>query len=223
MTKKLDKTIGLCYIISMKKIFFLVTLVLILNHNVFSQNDPKYTIQASLFLPLLDLMVSYDDETLFVIDVEGQYKISDYANISLMLSSFLRQKTYYEYYEYQHMYNETSFKEDFFQIKIKPALVYRPRGTGIRGFYLTFYPSIGLQYIASETENILYTEVGLGTLIGYKWVNRFGFTFQLGGGVGKTFTFPEKKDDYSFLNADGSIHSSFTDVYLLDLKFGYSW
>ena len=208
----------------MKKIVFVFAFVIIFNQSVFSQNAPKHTIQASLFLPLIDLLASfYDDSTLFIIDVEGQYKINNYANISLMLSSFLRQRTITDFGSSDNNWEETSYTEDFFQIKVKPTLIYRPRGTGLKGFYLSFYPSIGMQWINSEYSDDKYAEVGLGTLIGYKWINRHGFTMQVGGGVGKTFTFPKKEHNHEYMNSDGSIHTSFTDVYIMDLKFGYSW
>jgi hypothetical protein len=59
--------------------------------------------------------------------------------------------------------------------------------------------------------------------VGYKWVFNSGFTMQLGGGVGKTFSIPKKQDGDSFINSDGRITVIHTDLFILDFKLGYSF
>ena len=204
----------------MKKSLFILTLILVINQNMFSQDaEKKFTIQSSPLLWFSDIFVDDSNDSLFVMDLEGQIKVNNSVNISLTLSFLLDSHTN-EYYDTVY----TRQKENVYQANFKPMFVYRPFETGLKGFYLGFYPSIGILHVENKYKTELYTEFGLGMNWGYKWIFRNGFTMQLGNGISKTFSIPEGSRQYISLNSDGRISVSHsTDIHLLDFKLGYSF
>jgi len=203
----------------MKKILFFLAIIVVINQNMFSQDaEKKFTIQANPLLWFSDVIAGDNYDILFLTDLEGQIKITNRTNISLTLSFLLNQRTITEY-----LYIPYEYKEKVYQINFKPMLVFRPAGTGIEGFYLGFYPNIGLLHVDNDKKNQLYTELGFGIDVGYKWVFKSGFTMQLGGGLGKTFSIPEGSKQYIPINSDGSFPLTYTDIHLLDFKLGYSF
>jgi hypothetical protein len=215
----------------MKNLFFLLAVVLIFAQNVFGQEtdpqktDPKVTIQISPFSALFDAAASIDTDTRFIIDLEGQFKINNIFNFSLGVSSLLAKRDagyYWSEADERDIYDNA--ERNIFQIRLRPMFIYRPFEKGLKGFYIGYYiPSVGFLYIYNDKESKLYTEIGTGINIGYKWVFRNGFTMQLGGGVGKTFSLPEKPEQYINMNADGSMIIRSTDLFLCDFKLGYSF
>jgi len=205
----------------MKKIFFIFAVILMISQNAFSQSaEKKFTIQTSPLLWFVDVF-SEDDDTLFAIDLEGQYKITERVNISLTLSFLIDNHTVADDSEYYDV--DTSNKENVYQINFKPMFIYRPFETGIKGFYLGLYPHVGLLHVDNNKETQFYTELGFGINVGYKWVFRGGFTMQLGNGIGKTFSIPKGSWQYTYIYSDGRIPMSQTDIHLLDFKLGYSF
>jgi hypothetical protein len=211
----------------MKKLLLIFGLLSVVNMVIFSQEvDRRFTIQTSPFLYILDLIslgTRDDTDILFIMDLEGQYKINENMNASLTLSFLVINYISYIVYD---IYYFPIYEENNFQINIKPMFVYRPFKTGLKGFYIGIYPNIGWQTLKnSRDENYLWTEIGMGINTGYKWVFNKGFTLQLGTGIGKTWSIPEKPDDYSagFINSDGRITLKNFDIHILDLKLGYSF
>jgi len=214
----------------MKKFFFLFIVILMINQNVFSQDtEKKFTIQTNPLLWFCDIFVDDDGDTMFAMDLEGQYKINNNINISLTLSFLIDNHTVTDYSDdnypenYDDYYTFNSYRENVYQVNIKPMFIYRPFETGLRGFYLGFYPNVGLAYVKNDHENQLFTELGFGINWGYKWVFRKGFTMQIGNGVGKTFSIPDGSRKYITLNSDGRISLAHSDIHLLDFKLGYSF
>jgi len=206
----------------MKKVFFIVAVFLMISHNVFSQNkDRKFTIQASPLLWFIDIFSVEDDDLLFAMDVEGQLKLTNSVNLSLTLSFLIDNHTVTNYSE--ELENDISYKENIYQINLKPMFILRPFDTGIRGFYLGFYPNVGLLHVENNDKDQFYTELGFGINVGYKWVFKSGFTMQLGGGIGKTFSIPEGSYKYVPIYSDGRVPLTHTDIHLLDFKLGYSF
>ena len=217
----------------MKKILFLCAVMLVINQSVFSQEEEKkWTIYTSPFLLFGDLFVSDVNDSVFIMDIEGQYKLSESSNVSLTLSFQYNNRTVwdYDYYGYDYPRNEdsdddlenSSHNEIIYQAGIKPMYIHRPFETGLKGFYLGVYPNIGFQYRTIENKSTFYTELGFGFNIGYKWIFKTGFTMQFGGGVGKTFSIPQKPNGYNFMNSDGRVTMSRSDIGL-EFKLGYSF
>jgi hypothetical protein len=100
-------------------------------------------------------------------------------------------------------------------------VIYRPFKTGLQGFFLGLHPTIGLQSVKLRDGNHLYTDLGLGFAIGYKWILNNGFTIQLGSGVCKIWSIPEKSR--YFLNSDLRLPLRNFEILLLDFKIGYSF
>jgi len=198
----------------MKKLLIICIVILGINQNIFSQDTEKnWTIQSSPLLPFSGIFIDDISDTMFVMDLEGQVKLNRFINISITLSFLYNEITDDYYYDD----NET-----YFQVGFKPMFIYRPFGTGIKGFYIGVYPNLGFRYITTDDSETLYTEVGFGLNIGYKWVFNGGFTMQIGGGIGKTYSFPQRSDQDIFINSDGRITIDHYDV-SIDLKLGYSF
>ena len=209
----------------MKKICFLLILLCILNASIFSQeNDKLFTIQSSpiaLIFYLINLGIDIED-IYFLMDLEGQYKINDIINLSLTLSFLIY--NYYKYSYYDYPYIENSYLEKTFQFIVKPMVIYRPFKTGLKGFYIGLYPVIGWHTFDSKRDDIsLRTEIGIGINTGYKWIFNNGFTLQLGTGIGKSWSIPERPNFYAGLKSDGRLSLDRFDLYILDLKLGYSF
>jgi hypothetical protein len=185
----------------MKKCF-LIFAFLVLNQNLFSQDaEKKFTIQTSPLLWFSDIFVEGSDDMLFVIDLEGQGKITNSINLSLTLSFLFDNHT--DDYDWSSTENtNTRQKEKVYQANIKPMFIYRPFETGLKGFYLGFYPSVGLVFVENNREKKFFTELGFGINWGYKWIFRHGFTMQVGNGIGKTFSFPGGSREYITINSD---------------------
>jgi hypothetical protein len=224
----------------MKKIRLIFALLVLVNVSIFSQEqeiERNFTIQASPILfvsSLISLGIGDDTSTFFIMDLEGQYKINDIFNISLTVSFLVNNSSVINsiHYYYPTYYEEIySHDKKIFQINFKPMFIYRPFKTGLEGFYVGAYPSIGWQsheirYYGRDdgrVDNYLWTEIGLGINLGYKWVFRNGFTLQLGTGIGKTWSIPEKPEFNGFINSDGRVTLRNFDLHVLDFKLGYSF
>jgi len=214
----------------MKKVLFICIIMLTIIQSIFSQNDneeKKSTLQTS---PLLWLFTDiYSDNTsdmLFIMDLEYQYKISKNSNISFTLSFLYNDHTinYEEYDSVNDKYIFYSKDETYYQVGFKPMYIHRPFDTGLKGFYLGIYPNFGFRYSIIDNNSTFYTELGYGLSLGYKWILGSGLTIQIGGGIGRTFSFPKKSDhDTNFINSDGRTTLTNSDITLLDFKLGYSF
>jgi len=195
----------------MKKYLLLVVFILV-SISLFSQEkEKKFTIQTNPALILFDLFsssFSEDDYTMLSMDLEAQYKINNSVNLSLDLLFLL--------------YRDTSYGEKFFQISAKPMFIWRPFRTGLSGFFVGFYPDIGIISFENKEENGLLTEIGFGFSIGYKWVFDKGFTLQLGSKFGRSFILPEEPDNFDFY-ADTKIIFRILALDLIEFKIGYSF
>ena len=210
----------------MKKIVIVVAIIFTATHLYSQAADRKITIQSSPFLLFSDIFVSEGENQIFTTDWEVQYKVNKGVNLSATLSVLAGNRTITNYnVDYEHYnYEYPTYDETIVQINLKPMLIHRPFETGLKGFFLGFYPSIGFLYLRNDNDDSFHTEAGFGINIGYKWVFRTGFTMQVGSGIGKTFSFPKREsEEYAYLNSDGRITISHTDIHLLDFKIGYSF
>jgi len=183
-------------------------LIIIVNIGLFSEEvedyskDRKWTIQTSPGFYLMNI-ASLAAGDLFIVDLEGQYKINHIFNVSLTLSFM------------------TSFwYTDNLMVNIKPMFIYRPLKTGLKGFYLGLYPIFGIM----NTGNYYYGydityEVGFGLNLGYKWILKNGFTIQWGSGIGKTWS----DDKFMNFSSDGRLLFKYLDIFPIDFKIGYSF
>jgi len=215
----------------MKRILFIFIIMLTIVQSIFCQDneEKKWTLQTS---PLLWLFSDiYSDDTngmLFIMDLEYQYKISSSSNISFTLSFLYNNHTlsWNDYDSANDKYEFYSYDETYFQIGFKPMYIHRPFDTGLKGFFVGIYPNFGFRYGTTDKNTKYYTELGFGLSLGYKWILGNGFTMQIGGGVGRTFSFPQKPNLYNytnFVNSDGRITLKNSDITLLDFKIGYSF
>jgi hypothetical protein len=210
----------------MNKKYVIGFIVLLLGNNIFGQDrERKFTVQADpvmFFYDIIALGMWDDDNKSFYLDMEGQYKINNSLNVSLTVSFIINNfiNTTYDYGGYGY----ESYNEDTFHINIKPMLLYRPFKTGLKGFSMGLYPDIGLRSIKNKYEDRVYTAIGLGLAMGYKWILKNGFTMQLGSGISKTLSIPQEPEySVDFLMVDSKIPLKNFDVLLLDFKVGYSF
>jgi hypothetical protein len=208
----------------MNKKYVIGCIVLLLGKSVFGQDlERKITLQADPVLFVYDIFAlgMWDENSkFFCVDMEGQYKLTDRFNVSLtvffLINNSINSAYGYAGYEF--------YNEEVFRINAEPMLLYRPFKTGLKGFYLGLYPEIGLQTIKNTYGTRVYTDLGLGLNIGYKWILKNGFTMQLGSGISKTWNIPEKPV-YSIdaFISESRIPLKNFDVLLLDFKMGYSF
>ena len=205
----------------MKKFILLVVIVIFLNQGLFSQDTEKsfversFTIQTSPVLMFVDFIifsaVDVRDSVFCMMDLEGQYKISNAVNVSLAFSYFVLHDSY--------GYSDPSTE---FQVMFKPMFIYRPFKTGLKGYYLGFNPTINLQSYTGYEK--LITGIGLGFNTGYKWILKNGFTLQLGTGFNRMFYIPRSGSDYlEYFNSDGSFNLPNFAWQIIDFKLGYSF
>jgi hypothetical protein len=206
----------------MKKTLFALIFIATVNICIFGQDaeskirEKRFTIQINPLPLLIDIArpIINRSETFFMIDLEGQYKINDIFNVSLSLS-FGIEKPPFIY-----------MKQEITQFNIKPMFIYRPFGTGLKGFYVGLYPTIG--WCSINYANYTWhghefsTIVGFGSNFGYKWVFKKGFSLQLGMGVGKSWFIPKISDKY-FIASDLRIIMENVDIQFLDIKLGFSF
>ena len=164
--------------------------------------ERRFSLQTSPFHHLINIIAFGVGESLFALNLEGQYKISDLTNISLEISFFIDRGWYS-------------------QAVIKPMVILRPFRTGLEGFYVGFYSNLG--WVRETTGWFTQRRIGqfgLGFNTGYKWVFDNGFTLQLGTGLGRTFN---NDAFFEILNADGRLTLPRFDFQILDLKIGFSF
>jgi len=212
----------------LKKIILICAVLLAAGQNIFCQNEGrKWTIQTNPFLLFSDIFIDDVSDSLIIMDLETQYRLSSSSNISLNLSFLYNDRTI-RTYDYPDQANpdiwvENTYKENYYQIGIKPMYIHRPFETGLRGFYLGVYPNLGFRFSRIDEANRFFTEIGFGFNIGYKWIFRSGLTMQISGGLGKTFSIPPKKTQDAFINSDGRMTIVRTDLSIFDFMIGYSF
>ena len=198
----------------MKKVFFALILIIAFNSGLFCQNradgnaEKKVTFQLSpipLAVSLLaDMIVSDDNINSFVymMDLENQIKLSNSFNLSFTLGFFI---------------DDMRKNDSMYEINFSPMLIYRPARTGIKGFYLSIFPTVGWYYeknkTAADVQSIL---IGFGFNTGYKWVFDNGFTMQLGPGIGRLWSVQDISGNNNFL-------LRYLHFHLIDFKLGYSF
>jgi len=206
----------------MKKIILGLIFIVMVNTSIFSQNvesenaDKKFSIQTNPMFLLLDVVdlavVGFAGEGIMGgVDIEGQYKINDMFNISLSASILY------------FIWN--------WDINLKPMFVYRPLKTGLKGFYLGFYPVIGWYFTLPDYHPFFSHDghfapnIGFGFNTGYKWIFNNGFTLQLGAGIGKSWFIPLESynDVLPAITSDFRCILKNFDVCVLDFKIGYSF
>jgi len=199
----------------MKKCFFFICLM-VLGYNVFCQSEEnQFTVQTNITYLLCNILFNTLDnsaQTFFIMDIEGQYRINDSFNFSLTLSLLNSNYSLYD-------------EENILELSMKPMLVWRPFKTGIRGFYLGLFPSIGIisyknsiwEGLSHKKDSYLLAEIGCGGSIGYKWVLKKGFTMQLGCTFEQTFIVPKERE-YS-----DSYNSLMTFINIISFKMGYTF
>ena len=197
----------------MKKIITVILFTLLSNFFIFSnESNNKISLLTSpghFLFSLFFLGMADNDNHFYMFDLESQIKLNNKYNAAFTLS----------------VLNLKAYHEDIFQVNLKPMLIYRPFNTGLSGFFLNFYPSIGWYTFKNEYKNYLLTEVGIGLNTGYKWIFRNGFSLQLGVGVGNSWRIPKREENNEFLpiNSDGRISLNNFDVHIIDFKLGYSF
>lgn len=181
---------------NIKRFFLIILLLPIL---VFSNEaERRMSIQASFIpyiwqfwylLPLLDDNDDqFDDDYVFSPDIEFQYAINKHFAFSITGSFDFRRHTASFSTTIDSEGNVTDYMnyEKSFLYTFKPAIMYHPFGTWLKGMYMSIYPVIGQQFVQSDYYDNTYTHLGIGVLSGYQWIFKKGFTMQLGTGISKS-------------------------------------
>ena len=175
--------------------------------------DRKVTIQASPSAFAFNVITVGYLAGAYYMDLDFQFKISDVVNLSLLTVAS---------YSYS------------FDMLFKPTLIFRPLKTGLKGFYLGFYPTIGFSkdygygwYDDDFSFNNNYCiQLGAGVNVGYKWILKNGFTIQLGTGIEKTWRNQNYQWEYyswEYLSPDTWLELELYKVQIVDFKIGFSF
>ena len=189
----------------MKK-YLLFVVVLMISFGAFCQEkERKFTVMTNPVFLFADLfMYSFAFDGL-ALDLEGQYKINDSINFALDLSA---------------IYRAEDGDESASNVNLEPMFIWRPFKTGLEGFFLGLYPSIGLVWYNNFEKTDILTQIGFGFGAGYKWIFRNGFTMQVGSKFGRAFAIP-KNQDFDDYYSDINLGLKMLD--LMDFKLGYSF
>jgi len=188
---------------------------------VFSdEHENRFSIQTSPLLLGLDIIYPSLDsgektETdVFLIDIEFQYAINGYFNISVINTFYFEQylSSWVEDIDSGSRYNKNYGQQ--FKYMIMPSFLYRPLGTWLEGIYISAFPVVGWTHVST---NDTFTHLGFGLMGGYQWIFRKGFTMHLGTGLSKTWIIPFEnlKTVFSIFNWPLDLHLTF--------RLGYSF
>lgn len=208
-----------------KRRHLVIILLALFSATAFSDDEnKKYSIQMSPHLIASDiayLFMDNDTKTYpFSIDVEFQYAINDYFNISLA------NMLYFE--NYMESFQENSngrFNEKYgrqFQYMITPSFIYRPLGTRLKGWYISGFPKIGWSHVSTDYLDDSFTHLGLGLTGGYQWIYNNGFTIQLGTGLSKTWIIPFSENKSESIEYDWHLFGLPFDL-PFTIRLGYSF
>jgi len=188
-----------------KKLLFICFLGIIIPSTAFSEEPEKiFSIQTSPLFLVSDIVYLFIDNDIktypFLLDVEFQYAINSYFNISVT-NTFYFENYLFSYQENNNgRYNEKYGHQ--FQYMIIPAFLYRPFGTWLKGMYLGAFPIVGWTNVSTDYFNDGFTHLGLGLNGGYQWILKNGFTIQLGTGFRKTWIIPFANNKSTFRTED---------------------
>jgi hypothetical protein len=162
--------------------------------------EKKMSLQASPLPYISGLVFLFMDKDIktFVIgtDLEFQYAINRHFTVSIA------NRLYFENYLYSYSQDDGGrYDEDYgkqFQCMFTPAFLYRPLGTGLKGWHISGFPIIGWTHAAAKKFSESFTHLGLGLSSGYQWALKNGLAIQLGGGIGKTWIIPFKGNEGAF-------------------------
>jgi hypothetical protein len=202
----------------MKK-FLLVIFIISLSSGAFGQEDDRrFTVLTSPFLPYMSLIMSIalTETPMFMMDLEGQYKINDIFSVSLA-GSFLINNNY----PVEDKEHDGSYGVDTSQWNIRPMFIYKPFK---KGFYIGLYPNIGWRAYKTKYESYLFTELGLGLNAGFHWIFKNGFTIQAGSGLIYRWSVPERPAKmHIIVYPNGWVTESAFDILVWEIKIGYSF
>jgi hypothetical protein len=108
-----------------------------------------------------------------------------------------------------------------YRYRLKVGGEWRIFGTGLQGFYVGVYPSLGFMTVKYDSKyEDFYTELGLSVLGGYQWTFNNGFTIKVGAGIGHNWLILNSGAG----NGDPSVDIfSFPGVFALDVFLGYAF
>lgn len=118
--------------------------------------------------------------------------------------------------------------EHLLLFSINPGLLLKPLRTGLKGWYLGFYGTMGYKklsrdeyyvFIQYPKVNANYFLMGLTVGSGYQWVLRKGFTIALGAALGKTWEIGNVNDAYVYKE----VENFFPLDFILNFKIGFSF
>jgi hypothetical protein len=233
----------------MKKALMAVVLMVITVF-IFAQTHEKnriFSIQASPLLFTSDIVIlsipKGEDQYGFLLGFEFQYAFNEYLVVSLEPRFGMGKGI-----SFSHGYGTNSASlegygepDEYKLFSINPGILIKPFGTGLKGWYIGIYPTLGWKNISRDEFNELrgytwssiggytyyydnYPAVNDNFLIlgitggsGYQWVLKNGFTISLGGAFGKTWDIAISDNTGKYDN------DKLLFDFILNFKIGYSF
>ncbi len=194
------------------------------------EKEQKFSIQISPLLFAVDIMMlsipKNEGEYAFLVGVEFQYVLNEYVTFSIE-PRFGKNKNLAFGYGYGSIgtFLDGFNNQDNAHFTLNPGLLFNPFGTGLKGWYLGIYPTVGWRNVLgnsyskdSPNVNDNFFILGITGGSGYQWVQKNGFTIALGAAFGKTWDIASKNNTGVY---DDSSNLLFD--FILNFKLGYSF
>lgn len=202
----------------MKKIAGIMAFLLAVNFCFIhaQETERKNSIQINPLQLVADFFTGAGDQEIYSysLSLEFQWAINNYWNV-IARPNFLIRNSLPEYngmigfingvYKYNKYYATEGTN---IIISIMPGILYRPFGTGLRGFYIGLYPAIGwenknykhaINYVNIVDIDDNFIIAGASIEAGYEWIFRNGFSITAGGGLERNWgiEFEKNKGEYT--------------------------
>ena len=227
----------------MKIFVLMISLFVFLLPSIFaeSENDFTFSFQASPGIYLMDLISlgTIDNSEIFTImlDLEFQYAINDYINISIVPQ--------FNFDLYARYSDEDTYYAKYNRFTLTPGLLYRPFGTRLKGMYVGVYVPIGWSnnqqdgyreligwttingvvvnetYLVYPNINDNFFLIGTGLSAGYQWILKNGFTISLGAGGEKIWSIASDNNTGNYREVKNLFKLPFDIAYTF--RLGYSF
>jgi hypothetical protein len=176
-----------------KNIVLFTIFAVCLSKPAFSEGAAKrMSLQASPVPYAADIVFLFmdNDAKTFVVrtDLEFQYALN--RHFAVAIANALSFENYVNSYVQDDGGRRGEEYGKQFQCMFAPAVLYRPLGTWLKGWYISGSPALGWTYVSTKNLADGFTHFGFGVSSGYQWIFKNGFVIQAGGGVGKTWAIP---------------------------------
>jgi hypothetical protein len=139
----------------------------------------------------------------FLVDFEFDAKLTDHFTLFVNPTWYswdvgLLSSTYRRSIGYNIIIGDIWENYPFMTFNVATGILYRPTGSGLRGWFIGICPLVGYTVITEKTDDQFINAGGMADF-GYEWVFKNGLTILVGGGFSYIRSIPfsgNQYDDY---------------------------